>query len=227
MKKHIILFSLVLFGGVNKVLSQDPYAHIRTIQPKEARLLVDPIPIDKGEEQKYYAYALSIFNQGSDDSLLKAGQIFDRLYWLDTLGEIGKNSLKYRISIETQIKSKTNEALFGLWLLAYVPPAPWSGLKKPRELTKPSKKIIIANDKIMFYLNDTLTRTTTYSIRQQFNWQYGVTSSIITYSDDGVKWYYGLSDLFALISDELKVQLVKDGYNNNEYVEVYKRDKKL
>jgi hypothetical protein len=89
-------------------MGQSPYARLNN----EFRKLFDPIPIDKGQEQHFFDYAVKLFQQ---DSLRKAAQIFDRVYWLDTSSNLATEALWYRKEIEQKVILQTQANLNNSW----------------------------------------------------------------------------------------------------------------
>jgi hypothetical protein len=104
--KTIIFISALFFSIL--VVGQSPYARLN----KDYRSLFDPIPIDKGQEKQFFEYAMALYNQ---DSLKKAGQIFDRIYWLDTTSLLGKQSLLFRKQIEEKVMKQARHNLNSVW----------------------------------------------------------------------------------------------------------------
>src|SRR5262245_36929360 len=104
--KPLLLIAAFFFSIT--AIGQNPYARLQG----ELRTMFDPIPIDKGQETEFFNYAITLYNE---DSLKKAGQIFDRIYWLDPASKLGKLSLDYRTKIEEIVIKKTNENLNSVW----------------------------------------------------------------------------------------------------------------
>ncbi len=97
MKTLIFIFALFVS---TLVVGQNPYARLNN----KFRHLFDRIPIDKGQEQEFFSYAIKLYQQ---DSLKKAGQIFDRVFWLDTSSYLATQSLLYGKEIEQKVIQQT------------------------------------------------------------------------------------------------------------------------
>ena len=135
------LFFIALFLNSNLSFGQNPYVFIN----KDFRDFFDHIPIDKGQENKYFNYAVELLKK---DSLKKAGQIFDRLYWLDTSTSISKQSLNYRNKIEQKVISQSRKNLLNTWHWG------WSGTNwgatETRRNTNKTKRLVILKNEIEF-----------------------------------------------------------------------------
>ena len=195
----------------NFTFGQSPYARLNN----EFRSLFDNIPIDKGQEEKYFTYAKDLFNK---DSLKKAVKIFDRLYWLDTSTTISKKSLNFRNSIEQKVISQTRENLLNSWNWG------WSGTNwgatETQANTNKTKRLVILKNTIEFYINDTLVRTTKYDLTQSFNWVGGYLTNLIIYDDTKEQWYYNLMGWDTFTSDNLRIEQ-KTNYVCGNYGETY------
>ncbi len=205
------LLIIVFFFFSNFLFGQSPYTSLTG----EFRTLFDNIPIDKGQEEKYFKYAVELFNA---DSLRKAGQIFDRVYWLDTTSTLAKKSINYRNLIEQKVVYQTKKNLMSSWDWG------WSGTNwgatETKENSKKTKKIEISKREIHFYINDTLVRTTEYKLSQRFNWVNGFLTNLVVYSDTNEEWYYNLMSFDSFISDNLRIEQKTD-YVCGNYGETY------
>ncbi|HRN46303.1 MAG TPA: hypothetical protein PLH20_16265 [Flavobacterium sp.] len=194
---------------------QSPYARFNN----EFRHLFDNIPIDKGQEKGYFDYAKELFRM---DSVKKAGQIFDRVYWLDTTSEIAKEASLYRSLIESNIKYQARQNLFNSWNWG------WSGSNWGASETQvksgKTKKIKINDKEIRFYTNDTLVRATSYTLIQLFDWRNGYLTNLVKYDDNNEEWFYRLNSIDTFTSDYLWIEQ-KTSYVCGNYGESYKLDK--
>jgi hypothetical protein len=196
------------------VVGQSPYVRLNN----EFRKYFDPIPIDKGQEQQFFDYAVKLFQQ---DSLRKAGQIFDRVYWLDTSSHLATQSLWYRKKIEQSAIVQTLNNLNNSWNWR------WSGTGWGASDTVSkfkTKRIELDGSTIKFYLNDSLTRQTDYVLTQRFNWISGFLSSLVQYKDNGEEWYFSLSYFGSFTSDGLWIE--RKSNRTHPYGEAYRIDKK-
>src|SRR5688572_17231002 len=101
--KLFLFISTYLFSL--SVLGQNPYEQFKG---KFYRDLFDRIPIEKGAETDFFDQALKLYQE---NSLKKAGQIFDRIYWLDTSATLGKQALELRKQIENKVIDRWKEYL--------------------------------------------------------------------------------------------------------------------
>lgn len=185
-----IFFILILFA--NSSFSQSPY---KRLVDDELQNWFDPIPIKKEQKEFYFKYALNLYNQ---DSLIKAGQIFDRIFWLDTLGETGNEALQLRGKIEEKLKEKITPQLYGKWkksICIY----PWNSIKKRDTFELVNNYIVINRQTIIFFEKDSLKRETKYNLKQSFNWIDGYISNQISYADNNEEWFYTISNPHNLI----------------------------
>ena len=219
LKTMKLLFILIyIFFSLTSVCQiQNPYKKYLVEDMKGFRKWSDPIPIDKGQEKMYFQYATLLYKQ---DSLQKAGQIFDRIYWLDTASRIGMQALIYRTKIENKIDDETRQGLLGTW--------DWSNCpsetdNKKSTMERKNKKIVFQKDQIIFYENDSIRRRTAYQLTQIFDWVDGFLHNCIKYKDSNEEWLYDIRQLDAFVSDDLKV-ILKSSIGHIEYVECYKRE---
>ena len=209
------LFFLLALFIVNLALGQSPYARLNN----EFRKLVDPIAIDKGQEQYFFDFAVKLFKQ---DSFRKAGQIFDRLYWLDTSANLATQSLWYREQIEKSVILQTQNNLNNSWNWR------WSGTgwgASDSSIENKRKRIELDGKTIRFYFNDSLTRQTNYILTQRFDWINGFLSNRVQYKDNNEEWIFNLSLFGSFTSDALWIErksTVTDGGG-----EAYRLDKKI
>lgn len=190
-----LYFILALFF-THLTSGQSPYARLNN----EYRKLFDPIPVDKGQEQQFFDYAVRLFEQ---DSLRKAGQIFDRVYWLDTNSVLAKQSLKYRNQIEQKAILQTQLNLNNTWNWK------WSGTgwgPSDTASTFKRKRMELDGATIRFYFNDSLTRQTKYVLTQRFDWVWGVLNNLVHYKDNDEEWYFSLSPLGSFTSGGLWIE---------------------
>lgn len=199
----------------NLAEGQSPYARLNN----EFRKLFDDIPIDKGREQQFFDYAIKLFQQ---DSLRKAGQIFDRVYWLDTVSSLATQSLWYRKKIEEKVILQTQVNLNNTWNWT------WSGTgwgASDSSVENKRKRIELDGSTIKFYFNDSLTRQTNYVLTQRFNWINGILNNLVQYKDNGEEWYFGLLSFFgSFTSDALWIQRKSNIIDGGG--EAYRIDKK-
>jgi hypothetical protein len=212
----LLIFIVALFSST-LVAAQNPYARLNN----EFRSLFDPVPIDKGEEQEFFNYGIKLFEQ---DSLKKSGQIFDRIYWLDTSAYLAKQSLLYRKKIEKKIIQQTQHNLNSIWNWS------WSGTNwgpndSPAETNK-TKHIQLDGAIIKFYRNDTLVRQTKYVLTQNFNWVNGFLSNHLQYVDNNEQWYFNLTTIASFTSDRLWIEQ-KSNYVCGNYGECYLFDRRI
>lgn len=192
-----IFFFLVVLFIANLLVAQNPYDQLKG----EFRTLFDPIPIDKGQEEAFFTYAIQLYQQ---DSLKKAGQLFDRLYWLDTAGVIGKKSLAYRNKIEEQVLRQTRGNLKGPWIWGWSASS-WAP-PDSSSLTKKGQRIELNDTTIIFYRNDSLIRRTRYTLNQRFDWLHGFLINQLQCSDNQEQWSFTLASLNQFTSDRLWIE---------------------
>jgi hypothetical protein len=190
--KTTLFLSALLFSVIAG--AQNPYQSLNN----EFRHLFDPIPIDKGQEQQFYEYAIKLFQQ---DSLQKAGQIFDRVYWLDSSSLLAKQALVYRSKIEQVVIEKIKANLTGIWNWDWTGTA-WGVTDSP-ERSKVIKRMELDDSTIRFYRNDTLMRVTKYSLVQSFRWVNGYVEKLVQYQDTKEEWAYNLVSMDSFTSNYL------------------------
>jgi hypothetical protein len=196
--KNFVVIS-VLFFSISAA-GQNPYSRINQLE-EDFRILFDPIPIKQGQETYFFHYGLTLLKQ---DSLKKAGQIFDRIYWLDTTSISGKQALAYRKIIEKKVIKETKNNLNNIWVWN------WSGTNWG-ETDSPSKsgttKWIELNGKtITFYQNNNLIRQTRYTLTQTFDWVSGFLTNHIQYKDSKEEWYFTLTSMNDFYADRLWIE---------------------
>ena len=203
-----LYFILALFVST-LVAGQNPYARPNN----EFRKLFDPIPVDKRQEQKFFNYAIKLFEQ---DTLRKAGQIFDRFYWLDTSSSLGTQALLYRKKIEQKIILQTQDNLNNSWN------STWSGkgwgINDSSEASQ-NKRLQLDGNTIKFYLNDSLARQTNYVLTQRFDWVNGFLINHVRYCDTNEEWYFNLAPFGRFTSDVLSIE--KKSNQSHGYGEAY------
>ena len=192
---RILVSILVLFIS-NITLGQNPYARI----DGQLRQLIDPFIIEKGREQRFFDYDIKLYQQ---DSLRKAGQIFDRVYWLDTTSRLATKSLQYRKKIEEKIIIQTRANLKNVWHWKWTGTG-WGPTDTASDVKR--KRIELTDSTIKFYLNDSSTRQTNYVLTQRFDWINGFMSNLIQYKDNGEEWHFGLSAFGNFTSDYLWIE---------------------
>ena len=77
-----------------------------------AKEMYDPIKIKKEDINNSYQAALLLIE---GDSLVKAAMIMDRIYKLDTLGELGRKANIQRMNIEHKLTEIFRKNILGLW----------------------------------------------------------------------------------------------------------------
>ena len=210
--KTLILIAALLFSTV--AVGQNPYARLND----EFGSLFDPMPIDKGQEQQFFDYAVRLYRQ---DSLRKAGQIFDRVYWLDTASLTGKQSLLLRKQIEQKVMKQTQDNLNNVWIWNWSG-TNWGPSDFPAKFNK-TKRIELDGKTIKFYRNDTLVRQSKYVLTQTFMWVGGFLTNHIKYEDTKEEWYFNLTSMFNFTSDRLWIE-EKSKYVCGNYGECYLLD---
>jgi hypothetical protein len=191
--------------------AQNPYSSLND----DYREIFDDIPIDKGQEKEFFDYAVKLYQL---DSLKKAGQIFDRLFWLDTTSETGRQSLSFRKKIEEKIIQQTQANLHNSlrWT--------WSGSNWGQtdwpEKSNTTKRIELDGKTIRFYQNDTLVRKTGYLLVQSFNWVFGFLNNQIQYLDNNEVWFFNLGSLEGFTSESIWIERKSD-YVCGNYGESY------
>jgi hypothetical protein len=198
----------------NTAVGQSPYARLNN----EFRKLFDDIPFDKGQEQQFFDYAMKLFEQ---DSLRKAGQIFDRVYWLDTASSLATKSLQYRKKIEEKVILQTQANLNNTWNWTWSGTG-WGATDTVSKFKR--KRIELDGSTIRFYFNDSLTRQTNYVLTQGFDWINGIVNNLVQYKDNGEEWYFSLSPFRSFTSDALWIQKKSNMIDSGG--EVYMIDKK-
>jgi hypothetical protein len=211
--KTLIFISALFFS--THVIGQSPYARLTG----EFRSLFDPIPIDKGQEKQFFDYAMALYQC---DSLKKAGQLFDRVYWLDTTSSLGKQSLLFRSQIEEKAKKQARENLNSVWTWDWSG-TNWGATDSPSK-SKKIKRIELDGTTIKFYHNDILVRQTEYTLTQTFTWIGGYLTNHIKYGDNKEEWYFHLTSMYDFTSDRLWIEQ-KSKYLCGNYGESYLLDK--
>ena len=195
--------------------AQNPYARLNDA----FRSLFDPIPIDNGQAQQFFDYAVQLYQR---DSLKKAGQLFDRVYWLDTASFTGRQSLLLRKQIEEKVIRQTRENLNSGWIWN------WSGTNWGADDTpaksKTTRRIELDGSTIMFYRNDSLVRQSTHTLTQTFTWVDGFLANEIKFEDTKEAWYFTLTGLDSFTADRLWVEK-KSKFVCGNYGECYLLDK--
>jgi hypothetical protein len=191
--KTPLLISALLFSII--AASQNPYAWLKN---DKHRHMFDEIPIDKGQEQQFYTYAIQLL---AKDSLIKAGQIFDRVYWLDTSSLLGKESLSYRKKVEQKVIEQAKAKFIGVWSWNWTGTS-WGATDSP-EMSGVNKRMELDCSTIKFYRNDSLIRETTYSLMQSFRWFYGSLSNLIQYQDTKEEWAFNFISMDSFTSNRL------------------------
>lgn len=216
MKSCFIFLISLIFSVATHGQAENPYKKYLTNELKGVREWADPIPIDKGQEEKYFKYAVGLLKQ---DSLQKAGQIFDRIYWLDTASALGKQAYGYRATIESRISIDSKKALQGVWIQRNCVS---DNTANKRAAEQKSKTIVFQDDKIVFYERGKITRTTSYQLSKLFNWVDGFSHNTIKYLDTGEEWYYDMRELDSFVTDNLHITQ-RSRAENSEIFECYQK----
>ncbi len=185
----------------------------------EFRMLFDRVQIDKGEEQHFFDSAVKLYEQGF---LKQAGQIFDRIYRLDSSSFLGKHSKSLLMKIEETVLKQTQYNLNNSWNWN------WSGTNwGPTDLPSKSnitKRIQLDGTSIKFYRNDTLTRETKYTLTQTLDWFWVFLTNRIQYEDTKEEWFFQLTSLYDFTSDRIWIEKKSNSVCGN-YGECYLLDK--
>lgn len=212
-----LLISVILLTFTKYLFAQSPY---QSLIDKDVEGWFDPIPIKYEQRDSFFVYAKDLYKK---DSLIKAGQIFDRLFWLDTTGRLGKNPLRYRIMIEKKISTLTITGLEGKW--NQHDDTISSESKEDKTYSNLRKNYIVFNPKyIFFYENSELKKSIKISTRQQYNWVLGFTNLVVTYEDRKEDLVYSISNIVEIVSKQLRISKINENIGtHNEEVTYYSK----
>jgi hypothetical protein len=206
-----LIFILMFFNTVS-LNGQSPYRRTND----EFLKVMDQIPIKAGQGLDFFEYAVKLYET---DSLQKAGQIFDRIYWLDTSSILGRKSLKLRNEIEQKVNRLVWVQLNNAWDWS------WSGTNwgptDRRYISWVTKRIEIDYHGIKFYRNDTLSRETKYILTNTFDWMFGTVTSHMLFLDNNERWYISFRTYKGFVSNSFWIEQ-KTKYVCGNYGEGYK-----
>lgn len=170
-----------------------------------------PIKIQKGQEQHYLKYALTLVKQ---DSVIKAYQI---LYRLGNTTQHVENSKEISIAnkkIRRKITKQSNDFLRGKWELDYE-----GHCNYPRCIDSTKiEDVIISKKKIRFYQKGKPVRIYKYTYRIQVDPHFGNTHYIITYKNYFESWIY---ETIHDSKGRKRLHVTRDNGKNHGYFAVY------
>jgi hypothetical protein len=153
------------------------------------------------------------------DSLKKAAQIFDRIYWMDTSSLIGTESLSHRTTIEQKIIERTKANFIGSWTWNWTGTG-WGATDSPK-MSGLKKRMELDCSTIKFYRNDSLIRETTYSLVQSFDWVYGYLGNLFQYQDTKEEWVFKLISIDNFTSNSLWIFKITKPWTSHPVGESY------
>lgn len=185
------ILTIFFFCIAHKTIAQKPYP---TLFIDNGTLPCDQIKfgndtIKPSNRIIYYNYAIKLSDNENSfiDSVNKAGQIFDRIYRIDTASEIGINALAKRTAIETQLIAKIKICLLGTWQ-AVECIDPWGENMKTAG-RKIDGQVTISENEMEFVKNQK-RETIEYDSRYYFNWDFFASTTIMLLLKDSTDKLY-------------------------------------
>ncbi|MFD1000580.1 hypothetical protein ACFQ21_14740 [Ohtaekwangia kribbensis] len=170
-----------------------------------------PIKIQKGQEQHYLKYALTLVKQ---DSAIKAYQI---LYRLGNTAQHGENSKEINIAnkkIKQKITKQSNGFLRGKWKLDYE-----GHCNYPRCIDSTKiEEVIISKRKIRFYEKGKPVRIYKYTYRIQVDPHFGYIHYIVIYKNYFEGWIY---EIIRDSKGRKRLHVTRDNGMNHGYFAEY------
>lgn len=207
---RVPFFMAMIFLTINS-FGQNPYSKLNI-----SRGVFREIKVEKEQATEFFDYAVWLSER---DSLRKAGEIFHKIYLLDSVSKIGVEALSRRNKIEERVLRETQEILNSVWVLLGSG-SNW-GHKKV-SATEPPSRMELDGTTIRFYRNDSLVRETKYDLTQFFLWELGWLAIVVQYEDTKEEWNFSFGPWGAFTSDRLVIE-ERTKYVCGNYHEVYER----